>query len=63
MEGGFENCHSKDPSGPALASPSPAWRAFVTAVRAGGFGAHQQRLPAPAPRPSGRRGRSSGSRW
>ncbi|MDY0811218.1 DUF397 domain-containing protein [Kitasatospora purpeofusca] len=29
---------SKDPSGPALAFPSDAWRAFVAAVQAGEFG-------------------------
>ncbi|MBD0676201.1 DUF397 domain-containing protein [Streptomyces sp. CBMA156] len=30
---------SKDPSGPALAFPTPAWQAFITAVRAGEFDA------------------------
>ncbi|MFJ2864384.1 DUF397 domain-containing protein [Kitasatospora sp. NPDC087314] len=30
---------SKDPDGPVLLFPSPAWRAFVTAVRAGEFDA------------------------
>ncbi|MEU6239330.1 DUF397 domain-containing protein [Kitasatospora sp. NPDC047058] len=30
---------SKDPSGPALVFPAEAWRSFVTAVRAGEFGA------------------------
>ncbi|MGY0460396.1 DUF397 domain-containing protein [Kitasatospora sp. cg17-2] len=29
---------SKDPSGPALAFPSDAWRSFVAAVQAGEFG-------------------------
>ncbi|MQS16774.1 DUF397 domain-containing protein [Streptomyces kaniharaensis] len=28
---------SKDPGGPVLHFPSPAWRAFVAAVRAGEF--------------------------
>ncbi|MFD4657837.1 DUF397 domain-containing protein [Kitasatospora sp. NPDC058444] len=30
---------SKDPSGPALLFPAPAWQAFVTAVRTGEFDA------------------------
>ncbi|MEV7360618.1 MULTISPECIES: DUF397 domain-containing protein [unclassified Kitasatospora] len=30
---------SKDPFGPALLFPSPAWQAFVTAVRTGEFDA------------------------
>ncbi|MFI8461166.1 DUF397 domain-containing protein [Kitasatospora sp. NPDC085464] len=30
---------SKDPSGPALAFSSAAWRSFVTAVRSGEFDA------------------------
>ncbi|MFJ8437181.1 DUF397 domain-containing protein [Kitasatospora sp. NPDC094019] len=30
---------SKDPSGPALAFPADAWRAFVLALQAGEFGA------------------------
>ncbi|MFD7596514.1 DUF397 domain-containing protein [Kitasatospora sp. NPDC059812] len=30
---------SKDPDGPVLLFPSPAWQAFVTAVRAGEFDA------------------------
>ncbi|MBD0676200.1 DUF397 domain-containing protein [Streptomyces sp. CBMA156] len=30
---------SKDPSGPALAFPAPAWQAFITAVRTGEFDA------------------------
>nr|BFD95841.1 hypothetical protein KitaXyl93_72010 [Kitasatospora sp. Xyl93] len=30
---------SKDPSGPALLFSSPAWQAFVTAVRTGEFDA------------------------
>jgi len=30
---------SKNPSGPALLVPSPAWRAFLAHVREGGFGA------------------------
>ncbi|MEV8327019.1 DUF397 domain-containing protein [Kitasatospora sp. NPDC056731] len=29
---------SKDPHGPALLFPTPAWQAFVTAVRTGEFG-------------------------
>ncbi|MFJ8437178.1 DUF397 domain-containing protein [Kitasatospora sp. NPDC094019] len=29
---------SKDPSGPNLAFPADAWRAFVAGVRAGDFG-------------------------
>ncbi|WP_371515342.1 DUF397 domain-containing protein [Kitasatospora sp. NBC_01300] len=29
---------SKDPHGPVLLFPTPAWQAFVTAVRAGEFG-------------------------
>ena len=28
---------SKDPDGPAVIVPSPAWSAFVAAVRSGGF--------------------------
>ncbi|MGW7445999.1 DUF397 domain-containing protein [Kitasatospora sp. NPDC054795] len=28
---------SKDPGGPALLFPSPAWQSFVTAVRTGEF--------------------------
>ncbi|MFJ3217600.1 DUF397 domain-containing protein [Kitasatospora sp. NPDC086801] len=28
---------SKDPSGPTLAFPAPAWQAFVAAVREGEF--------------------------
>ncbi|MBV6697611.1 DUF397 domain-containing protein [Kitasatospora aureofaciens] len=28
---------SKDPSGPALVFPAPAWEAFVAAVREGDF--------------------------
>ncbi|MER7705049.1 DUF397 domain-containing protein [Kitasatospora sp. NPDC097605] len=30
---------SKDPDGPALLFPSASWQSFVTAVRAGEFGA------------------------
>ncbi|MFF1788909.1 DUF397 domain-containing protein [Kitasatospora sp. NPDC058243] len=30
---------SKDPDGPVLLFPAPAWRAFVAAVRAGEFDA------------------------
>ncbi|MFD5434922.1 DUF397 domain-containing protein [Kitasatospora sp. NPDC127067] len=30
---------SKDPGGPALLFPAPAWQAFVTAVRTGEFDA------------------------
>ncbi|MEV7359169.1 DUF397 domain-containing protein [Kitasatospora sp. NPDC091276] len=30
---------SKDPNGPALLFPSPAWQSFVTAIRAGEFDA------------------------
>ncbi|MFC5666628.1 DUF397 domain-containing protein [Kitasatospora misakiensis] len=30
---------SKDPEGPALVFPTPAWRAFLTAVQADEFGA------------------------
>lgn len=28
---------SKDPEGPALVFPAPAWQSFVAAVRAGDF--------------------------
>ncbi|MFE2411076.1 DUF397 domain-containing protein [Kitasatospora sp. NPDC059408] len=28
---------SKDPNGPALVFPAPAWESFVSAVRAGDF--------------------------
>ncbi|MFJ2577432.1 DUF397 domain-containing protein [Kitasatospora aureofaciens] len=34
---------SKDPGGPVLHFPSPAWQAFVTAVRAGEFDGQQRR--------------------
>ncbi|MFE4978014.1 DUF397 domain-containing protein [Kitasatospora sp. NPDC056651] len=31
---------SKDPSGPALHFTTPAWQAFVTAIRTGEFDTH-----------------------
>ncbi|MGP3985909.1 DUF397 domain-containing protein [Streptomyces sp. 3N207] len=34
---------SKNPQGPALLIPSPAWQAFITQVREGGFS--QDRTP------------------
>nr|WP_223243913.1 DUF397 domain-containing protein [Streptomyces sp. CBMA156] len=37
---------SKDPSGPALAFSSPAWQAFVTAIRTGKFDSHNSPRPA-----------------
>ncbi|MFD4533840.1 DUF397 domain-containing protein [Kitasatospora sp. NPDC058397] len=37
---------SKDPDGPVLCFPTPAWQAFVTAVRVGEFDARETRLSA-----------------
>ncbi|WP_280721303.1 DUF397 domain-containing protein [Kitasatospora sp. MAA4] len=36
---GMDLRDSKDPHGPTLAFPAPAWRTFVASVRAGDFAA------------------------
>ncbi|MFE7560131.1 DUF397 domain-containing protein [Kitasatospora sp. NPDC057500] len=40
---------SKDPDGPALLFPAASWQSFVTAVRAGEFGAPLGLSSSPAP--------------